>query len=84
MGGYVALEMARLVPDRVQGLALLSTSYKSDTAEKRAQRWRRSKWLKATGFAVSPGICLAAFCHPQRWQMKIGGARAEDGAGCWA
>ena len=26
MGGYVALEMARLAPDRVQGLALLSSS----------------------------------------------------------
>ena len=33
MGGYVALEIMRQAPDRVQGLALLSTSARPDTPE---------------------------------------------------
>ena len=38
MGGYVALEMMRLAPERITGLALVSTSAKPDTQEKRHAR----------------------------------------------
>lgn len=38
MGGYVALEILRLAPERVTGLALVSTSSRPDTDEKRAAR----------------------------------------------
>lgn len=38
MGGYVALEMMRLAPHRIKGLALVSTSSRADTAEKKAAR----------------------------------------------
>jgi len=38
MGGYVAIEVARQAPERVRGLALVSTMAKPDTEEKRAQR----------------------------------------------
>ena len=38
MGGYVALEIARLAPMRLTGLALVSTSAKPDTPEKQAAR----------------------------------------------
>ena len=38
MGGYVALEIARLAPTRLTGLALVSTSAKPDTPEKQAAR----------------------------------------------
>ena len=38
MGGYVALEIARLAPERLTGIALLSTSAKADTDEKRQAR----------------------------------------------
>ena len=38
MGGYIALEMARLAPDRMAGVALLNTAYREDTPEKREQR----------------------------------------------
>ena len=38
MGGYVALEILRLAPERVRGLALVSTSSRPDTEEKRAAR----------------------------------------------
>ena len=38
MGGYIALEMARLAPGRMAGIALLNTAYREDTPEKREQR----------------------------------------------
>lgn len=38
LGGYVALEVARQAPDRVQGLALVSTSARPDTPEASAAR----------------------------------------------
>ena len=38
MGGYVALEILRLAPERVTGLALVSTSSRPDTEEKREAR----------------------------------------------
>jgi len=38
MGGYVALEVVRQAPERVRGLALISTSARSDTPEQEASR----------------------------------------------
>lgn len=38
MGGYVALEMVRLAPERVTRLALLDTTARPDTPEQTAQR----------------------------------------------
>jgi pimeloyl-ACP methyl ester carboxylesterase len=38
MGGYVAQEIARLAPERIQRLALLDTSIHVDTPERAAQR----------------------------------------------
>ncbi|CAN7488469.1 alpha/beta hydrolase [Pseudoduganella sp. LjRoot289] len=38
MGGYIAREMARLAPARVQSLVLISTSSRPDTAQQREQR----------------------------------------------
>jgi pimeloyl-ACP methyl ester carboxylesterase len=38
MGGYVAQEIARIAPQRIERLALLDTSIRVDTAERAAQR----------------------------------------------
>ena len=38
MGGYVALEVVRLAPERVEALALVGTSAKADTAEQTKRR----------------------------------------------
>lgn len=38
MGGYVAREIARLAPERVASLALISTSSRPDTPQQREQR----------------------------------------------
>lgn len=41
MGGIVALEMWRQAPQRIQGLALLDTNFRPDTAERREMRNRQ-------------------------------------------
>lgn len=38
MGGYVAQEIARIAPERIERLALLDTSIRVDSAERQAQR----------------------------------------------
>jgi pimeloyl-ACP methyl ester carboxylesterase len=38
MGGYVAQEIARIAPERIERLALLDTSIRVDTPERAAQR----------------------------------------------
>ena len=38
MGGYVAQEIARLAPERIERLALIDTSIRVDTPERAAQR----------------------------------------------
>ena len=50
MGGYVAQEMARQAPDRVVGMALLSTNCRADTAEKTSQREAAIKLAEHNGF----------------------------------
>ena len=38
MGGYIAMEMARLAPQRLAGIALLNTQHRTDPPERRKQR----------------------------------------------
>ena len=38
MGGYIAIEMARLAPQRLAGIALLNTQHRADPPERRKQR----------------------------------------------
>ncbi len=38
MGGYIAMEMARLAPERLAGIALLNTQHRADPPERRKQR----------------------------------------------
>ena len=50
MGGYVALEVIRQAPHRVQALALVSTSARADTPEQRASRDQQSRLVEAGQF----------------------------------
>ena len=50
MGGYVALEMARLAPERIAGLALLNTAYGTDGPDKRQQRLATIEMAKSDRF----------------------------------
>jgi len=50
MGGYVALEVMRLAPERVTGLALISTSARPDSPEQVASRRAQARAVAAGRF----------------------------------
>lgn len=66
MGGYLALEIMRQAPERVERLCLLNTSARQDTPE---QRQRRSILLslstRGTFKGVTPRL-LPLLIHPER------------------
>ncbi|WID95195.1 alpha/beta hydrolase [Bosea vestrisii] len=49
LGGYVAIEMARLAPDRIERLALLDTSIQADSPERIAMRRALDKAARVAG-----------------------------------
>jgi pimeloyl-ACP methyl ester carboxylesterase len=66
MGGYVAREMARMAPDRVQALVLIATSARGETALQ-----AKRKAATAAMVAASPAVSLsrssiALSLHPDR------------------
>ncbi|MGC6516737.1 MAG: alpha/beta fold hydrolase [Candidatus Puniceispirillaceae bacterium] len=68
MGGYVALEIMRLAPERITGLALVSTSAKADTDEKRKARQDLIELSKIGKFkGVTPRL-LPRFFSPDALQ----------------
>jgi len=64
MGGYIALEMARLAPDRMAGIALLNTAYREDTPEKRAQREATIKMAESNRFRGVTRHLMKSFLSP--------------------
>ncbi|HUR69367.1 MAG TPA: alpha/beta fold hydrolase [Candidatus Thermoplasmatota archaeon] len=52
MGGYVALEVARQAPDRLQGLALVDSRAEPDSDEARAGRVKTADAVRAQGAQV--------------------------------
>ena len=65
MGGYVALEIMRQAPDRVQGLALLDTSARADVSEVRANRMKQIE-LAETNFQLVLDNLMPKLVHPSR------------------
>jgi pimeloyl-ACP methyl ester carboxylesterase len=64
MGGYVALEVVRQAPERVEALALVSTSARADTPETLNARRRQSQLVEEGHFdalvdAAFPGVVAA-------------------------
>ena len=66
LGGYVALAVARLASDRVDGLVLADTKAPADTAEQRAVRDRLIATLDAGGPMLSPLRCSRAWSARRR------------------
>ena len=65
MGGYVAREIVRIAPDRVQSLALVATSSRADLPQQVEQR---SKAARATPLGAFRGLGRAAIAqslHPE-------------------
>ena len=64
MGGYIALEMARLAPQRMAGIALLNTAYREDTPEKRTQREATIKMAESDRFRGVTRHLMKSFLSP--------------------
>jgi len=65
MGGYVALEIMRQAPQRVLGLALLSTSARADTAEATANRHKGMAQAESN-FQIVLDQLMPKLVHPSR------------------
>ncbi|MCP5367414.1 MAG: alpha/beta fold hydrolase [Hyphomicrobiales bacterium] len=66
MGGYLAQEIMRRAPHRVDRLALLDTTYKADTAERRANRRGLMELAGMGRFrGVTPRL-MPLLLHPDR------------------
>ena len=65
MGGYVALEIMRQAPERVQGLALLGTSARPDTPESTANRHKLMAQAE-TNFQIVLDMLMPKLVHPSR------------------
>jgi pimeloyl-ACP methyl ester carboxylesterase len=50
MGGYIALEMARIAPSRISAMVLFSTSCRQDNLAQRAYREQAIKMARQDGF----------------------------------
>ena len=65
MGGYVALEMARLAPARISAMALFSTNCRQDNDEQRANREQVIKLAQQDGFRGITSQLLRKFLSPK-------------------
>lgn len=66
MGGYVALEILRVAPERVAGLALLDTSARPDTPEQTAARRELIELSRTGRFEEIPRGLFPNIVHPGR------------------
>jgi pimeloyl-ACP methyl ester carboxylesterase len=67
MGGYVAQEIARIAPERIERLALLDTSIRADSPERAARRRALTEAARRPGafLGISEGI-LKSYIDPSR------------------
>ena len=65
-GGYIAMEVAHRAPKRVERMALLNTSGRADTPERRAERQRMSEQARIGRFIGVTKRLAAQFVHPDR------------------
>ncbi len=66
MGGYVALEVMRVAPERVERLALLDTSARADTPEQTRARRGLLDLSRRGRFAEVPRVLFPRLVHPAR------------------
>ncbi len=66
MGGYIALEIMRQAPQRVQRLALLDTSARSDLPEHTKKRMEFIEMAQQGKFSGVTDALLPLFIHPAR------------------
>ncbi|MGC6485045.1 MAG: alpha/beta fold hydrolase [Candidatus Puniceispirillales bacterium] len=64
MGGYVALEMARLAPQRLKGLIIMDSNAAEDTPERKQERQRLIEMSRIGKFHGASKALLATFVAP--------------------
>jgi pimeloyl-ACP methyl ester carboxylesterase len=71
MGGYVAQEIARIAPERIERLALIDTAIRVDTPERAAQRQATNAAARRPGaFLGIADRLMAAYVDPSRLADK--------------
>ncbi len=66
MGGYVAREVARRVPDRVRALVLIATSARADTPAQAARKAAAAAHVRSHGFSGLSRAAILQSVHPAR------------------
>lgn len=66
LGGYIAFEIMRQVPDRVAALALLDTSARADVPEQSQKRRDQIEMARTGTMAALAALQFPAFVHPSR------------------
>jgi pimeloyl-ACP methyl ester carboxylesterase len=66
MGGYIAYEMLRQAPERVERLALLDTGYRADMPERTAARRNLIAKAEREGVRRAQELLLPVLIHPSR------------------
>lgn len=70
MGGYVAMELLRQAPERVERLALLDTNARADTAEQTANRRDGIALARQGRFRQVMAASLQRLIHPDRMEDR--------------
>ena len=68
MGGYVALAFARLYPDRVSGLGLVSSQVLADPPERKEGRYKSAADVSANGIGSVVETMTTKFTNDERLQ----------------
>jgi 3-oxoadipate enol-lactonase len=68
MGGYVALAFARLYPERVSGLGLVSSQVLADPAERKEGRYKSASDVSTNGIGSVVEAMAPKFTSDERWQ----------------
>lgn len=78
MGGYVALEIMRRAPARVERLALLDTTARPDSPEQSQRRKDAVALARAGGFEKIMPTMLPLLVHPDHLALERVGGVAKD------
>jgi pimeloyl-ACP methyl ester carboxylesterase len=78
MGGYVALEIMRRAPERVERLALLDTTARPDTPEQTQRRVDSVALARGGGFDKIMPVMLPNLVHPDHLALDRVGGLAKD------
>jgi len=78
MGGYVSMEIMRRAPERVERLALVSTTARPDVPEQTQRRQDAIELAKAGSFAKIMPSLLPIMMHPDHVGLERKGGLAKD------